>query len=113
MIWKPALCTYEKQWHRSACLDSKNSYLNFQVSSKVLQLCWPVCVRPGWKPLIAAFLNIQLMKTGISMTRLIYCVVFTVGEGRTERAILTDILDDLWEKLIAIATAREQLQQFR
>ena len=61
---------------------------------------------------MAAFLNIQLMKTRFSMTRLIYCV-FTVGEGRTERAILTDILDDLWEKLIAIATAREQLQQFR
>lgn len=36
-----------------------------------------------------------------------------IGEGRTERAILSDILDDLWEKLIAIVTAREQLQHFR
>lgn len=36
-----------------------------------------------------------------------------IGEGRTEKAILSDILDDMWEKLLAIASAREHLQQFR
>ena len=26
---------------------------------------------------------------------------------------MPDILDDMWEKLVAVATAREHLQQFR
>lgn len=36
-----------------------------------------------------------------------------IGEGMTERAIMSDILEDMWEKLLAVATAREHLQQFR
>lgn len=36
-----------------------------------------------------------------------------IGEGVTERSIMSDILDDMWEKLVAVATAREHLQQFR
>ena len=43
---------------------------------------------------------------------LVYMYI-TVGEGVRERSVVSDILEDTWEKLLAIATAREDLQQFR
>ncbi|KAL4237716.1 Sec1 domain-containing protein 2 [Mactra antiquata] len=35
-----------------------------------------------------------------------------VGDGIIDRSILSDLLEDLWEKLSAIAVARQHLQQF-
>ena len=43
----------------------------------------------------------------------IYCSCISVGEGVRERAVVSDILDDMWEKLLAVATVREELQHFR